>query len=93
MIRPSAETLLITLSSDAEFTLDGNVFTNNRLNRIMIQGSGLDSGREHVEISANAFNGNAGPFPEIEIVNVHTVNIRSNAFYCKLLWFQIKTPK
>ncbi|XP_055305282.1 uncharacterized protein LOC129569986 isoform X1 [Sitodiplosis mosellana] len=81
IIRPSAETLLITLSSDAEFTLDANVFTNNRLNRIMIQGSGLDSGREHVEISSNAFNGNGGPFPEIEIVNVHTVNIRSNAFY------------
>lgn len=49
----------------------------------MIQGSGLDSGREHVEISTNAFNGNDGPFPEIEIVNVHTVNIRSNAFYRK----------
>ncbi|XP_031628449.1 uncharacterized protein LOC116344162 [Contarinia nasturtii] len=81
MIQPSAETLLITLSSDAEFTLDGNVFKNNRLNRIMIQGSGFDTGREHVEIKANAFSGNFGPFPEIEIVNVHTVNIRSNAFY------------
>lgn len=83
MIRASAETLLITLSSDAEFRLDGNVFENNRLNRIMIQGNGPDVGREHVEIGANAFNGNTGPFPEIEIVNVHTVILHSNAFYCK----------
>lgn len=53
----------------------------------MIQGSGLHTGREHVEIKANAFTGNLGPFPEIEIVNVHTVNIQSNAFYRKLLFF------
>lgn len=81
-IQASAETLLITLSSDAEFQLDGNVFEKNRLNRIMIQGRGPDFGQEHVEISANAFNGNAGPFPEIEILNVHTVILHSNAFYC-----------
>lgn len=83
MIRLPAETLLITLASDAEFQLDGNVLTNNRLNRIKIQGSGMESGREHVEIRSNAFNGNAGPFPEIEIVNIYSVEIHSNAFYCK----------
>lgn len=82
MIRSSAETLLITLSPDAEFTLDGNVLVNNRLNRIMIQGSGTNYGREHVEINPFAFNGNTGPFPEIEIANVYSVNIRPNAFYC-----------
>lgn len=83
MINSSAETLLITLSSDAEFQLDGNVFENDRLNRIMIQGRGPSFGQEHVEINANAFNGNTGPFPEIEIVNVHTVILHSNAFYCE----------
>lgn len=80
MIRSSAETLLIKLSSDAEFRLGANVFTNNRLNRIKIEGK---LGREHVEIGTKAFYGNSGPFPEIEIVNVHTVIIRSNAFYSK----------
>lgn len=43
----------------------------------------MESGREHVEIHANAFNGNAGPFPEIELVNIYSVEIHSNAFYCK----------
>lgn len=83
MIRSSAETLLIKLSSDAEFRLGANVFTNNRLNRIKIEGSNPKLGREHVEIGTKAFYGNSGPFPEIEIVNVHTVIIRSNAFYSK----------
>lgn len=82
MIQSSAEKLLITLSSDAEFTLDGNVLTQNQLNRIMIQGSGLE-GREHVEFKSQAFNDNSGPFPEIEIVNINTVIIRPNAFFCK----------
>lgn len=86
-IRATAETLLITLSSDAKFQLDGNVFENNRLNRIMIQGKGPDFGREQVEINTNAFNGNAGPFPEIEIINVHTVVLHSNAFYCEYFRF------
>lgn len=84
LIRPAAEALLIKLSRNAEFRLGGNVLTDNYLNRVMIQGNGMNSG-EHVEISSNAFHGNTGPFPEIEIVNVHTVIIRSNAFYSKFL--------
>lgn len=32
-------------------------------------------------IDTNAFHGLAGPFPEIEIVNVHTVFIQPRAFY------------
>lgn len=43
----------------------------------------MASGREHVEIHSNAFNGNSGPFPEIELVNIYSVEIHSNAFYCK----------
>lgn len=70
------------MSSNAEFRIGGNVFTENHLNRVMIQGNGLNS-HEIAEIDANAFQGNAGPFPEIDIVNVHTVIIRSNAFYRK----------
>lgn len=53
----------------------------------MIQGKGPDFGREQVEINTNAFNGNAGPFPEIEIINVHTVVLHSNAFYCEYFRF------
>lgn len=63
-----------------DFHLDGNALANNRLNRIRIQGSGGD---EIVEIKTNAFYRNAGPFPEIEIVNVGSVNIFSYAFYRK----------
>lgn len=59
------------------------MLAKNRLNRILIQGSGTESGREHVEINSYAFNGNDGPFPEIEIVNVYSVEIHSNAFYRK----------
>lgn len=92
-MRSSAETLLIHLSGDAEFRLDGNVFKGNRLNRIMIQGTGSRSGREHVEIGTNAFNGNAGPFPEIDIVNVHTVVIRPNSFYCEFFLHMLKQLK
>lgn len=72
--------MLITLESGVDFHFDGNILSNNRLNRIKIQGTGAD---EHVEIRGNAFYGNMGPFPEIEIVNVGSVNILSNAFYRK----------
>lgn len=73
--------MLITLASGTDFKLDGNVLTENRLNRIKIQGSDMDSG--HVEIAKNAFNNNSGPFPDIEIVNVESVIIQSHAFYRK----------
>lgn len=89
LIRPAAEALLIKLSRNAEFRLDGNVLADNSLNRVMIQGNGMHSD-EHVEISSNAFYGNSGPFPKIDIVNVHTVIIRSNAFYSKFCEFSYK---
>lgn len=90
-MRPSADTLLIHLSSNSELRLDGNVFEGNRLNRIMIQGT--KSGHEHVEISSNAFYGNRGMFPEIDIVNIHTVVLRSKSFYSKFLKFLNKQKK
>lgn len=49
MFAPTVEPLLVTFSSDADLTVDANVITNNRLNWIVTQGSGLDSGREHIE--------------------------------------------
>lgn len=58
-----------------------NSFNQNRLNRVLIEGSKW--GREQVEVDTKAFNGMAGPFPEIEIANVHTVFIHPKAFYSK----------
>lgn len=76
---PQADTLLIKLSSDSKFQLRSNSFNQNRLNRVLIEGSKW--GREQVVIDTNAFHGLAGPFPEIEIVNVHTVFVQPKAFY------------
>lgn len=56
------------------------MFANNRINRISVEGS-YPKGQEQLEINSKAFFGNNGPFPEIEIKNVHTVLIQANAFY------------
>lgn len=68
------------LSQKAGLRIDENMFVNNKINRISIQGT-HPYGQEHLEISSKAFHGNTGPFPEIEIRNVHTVLIQTNAFY------------
>lgn len=80
-VHPSATSILIKLAMDAEFQLEGHVFAGNSLNRITIEGTGSRNGREIVEIHTNAFYGNSGPFPEIDIVNVHSVVIQKGSFF------------
>lgn len=83
---PNTTTLVhIRLSQNAGLRIDENMFASNRINRISINGT-YPHGEEHLEISPRAFYGNNGPFPEIEIKNVHTVLIQANAFYRKSLW-------
>lgn len=78
-IIPDASLIIIKLESNAEFRLDGNMFAGNPLNRITIQGNK----RETVEISPHAFYGTRGPYPEIDIINVHSVVIHNNSFFGK----------
>lgn len=80
-VHTSATSILIKLSADAEFRLEGHMFAGNNLNRITIEGTGSRSGREMVEIRSNAFYGNSGPFPEIDILNVHSVFIQNGSFF------------
>lgn len=76
----------INLSQNAALRIDENMFAGNRINRISIRGS-RPKAMEHLEIGTRAFYGNNGPFPEIEIANVHTVLIQANAFYRKSCLF------
>lgn len=81
---PNSTTLVhIRLSQSSGLRIDENMFATNRINRISISGT-HPHGEEHLEISSKAFHGNNGPFPEIEIKNVHTVLIQANAFYRKI---------
>lgn len=73
----------INLSQNTALRIDENMFAGNRINRISIRGS-HPKGLEHLEIGTKAFYGNNGPFPEIEIANVHTVLVQANAFYRKI---------
>lgn len=86
---PNSTTLVhLRLSHNAGLRIDENMFMTNRINRISIQGTYPHS-EEHLEFNSRAFFGNNGPFPEIEIKNVHTVLIQANAFYRKFIKFYL----
>lgn len=67
----------------ATLRLSKDFFVKNKINKIQIEGQ--PNGTENVEIETNAFVGNDGPFPQIDIVNCHTVVLRKNAFHGKFL--------
>lgn len=81
-IPKAATSLRIRLSDEAQLRIDEDFFYHNTVNRISIQGDehAWQSSRTQVEVGPEAFKGNNGPFPEIEISNLFTVVIRTKAF-------------
>ncbi|XP_037029610.1 uncharacterized protein LOC119069622 [Bradysia coprophila] len=78
-ITRSTTSLLIKLKHPkSALRFDSNFFDNNNINRILIECPA--DNRVQIEVTANAFVGNEGPFPEIDIVNCFAIVLRSNAF-------------
>lgn len=80
-VNPSATSILIKLSADAQFMLDGRMFDGSNLNRISIEGTGSRKPHGTVEIHSMAFYGIRAPFPEIDILNVHSAVIQNGSFF------------
>lgn len=81
-IPKAATSLRIRLSDDTQLRIDEDFFYQNTVNRISIQGDAgaWQKSRTQVEVGPEAFKGNNGPFPEIEISNIFAVVIRTRAF-------------
>lgn len=81
-IPKTATSFRIRLSGDAQLRIDEDFFYHNTVNRISIEGDAAawQSSRTQVEVGPEAFKGNNGPFPEIEISNLFTVVLRTKAF-------------
>lgn len=75
----STTSLLLKLKHPkSSLRLDSKFFDNNNINRILIECPA--DNRVQIEVTANAFVGNGGPFPEIDIVNCFAIVLRSYAF-------------
>lgn len=78
-ITRSTTSLFIKLKHPkSSLRFDPKFFDNNNINRILIECP--TDNRVQIEVTANAFVGNEGPFPEIDIVNCFAIVLRSNAF-------------
>lgn len=77
-IPENARTLRINLAPHAQLQMRENLFKNNKLNRVSIDGNQLY--KQQVDLDSFAFHNNKGLFPEIEVKNVHSLHIRGNAF-------------
>lgn len=78
-ITRSTTSLLIKLKHPkSSLRFDSKFFDNNNINRILIECPA--NNRAQIEVAANAFVGNKGPFPEIDVVNCFAIVLRSNAF-------------
>ncbi|KAJ6639216.1 hypothetical protein Bhyg_11958 [Pseudolycoriella hygida] len=78
-ITRSTTSLLIKIKHPrSALRFDPKFFDNNNINRILIECPA--DNRVQIEVTANAFVGNDGPFPEIELVNCFAIVLRSNAF-------------
>lgn len=78
-ITRSTTSLLIKLKNPkSSLRFDSKFFDNNKINRILIECPA--DNRVQIEVTANAFVGNSGPLPEIDIVNCFAIVLRSYAF-------------
>lgn len=78
VIPQKAIALTIKLAPNTNLQLKRGFLQNRTINQLLIEGN-MNVG-EQVEIDSGAFDGNRGPFPQIEIINCHSVVLRSGAF-------------
>ncbi|XP_055846453.1 uncharacterized protein LOC129912281 isoform X2 [Episyrphus balteatus] len=78
LIPRKATSLIIKLAPDTSLRMERGLLRDSHINRLLIEGNMIDG--EQVEIGSGAFEGNLGPFPDIQIVNCHSVILRSTAF-------------
>ncbi|XP_055913954.1 uncharacterized protein LOC129947429 isoform X2 [Eupeodes corollae] len=78
LIPDIATSLIIKLAPDTSLRMERGLLQNSKINRLLVMGNMIDG--EQIEIGSGAFEGNRGPFPEIEIVNCQSVILRSSAF-------------
>lgn len=67
----------LQLTDQTQFQLQDGIFTDNRVNRIVIKGAG---GNDQVELTSYAFRGNQAGYPDIQILGVCSVFVRKHAF-------------
>ncbi|XP_037938855.1 uncharacterized protein LOC119671986 [Teleopsis dalmanni] len=72
-----ATSVTIHLAVRTNFRLEAGFFSESRVNSLRIEGTNSD---DQVEITSEAFSGNDGPYPDIQINNVQTVFVRKQAF-------------
>ncbi|XP_055389677.1 uncharacterized protein LOC129618741 [Condylostylus longicornis] len=73
------KSFIIKLSTHTQFRIDEGLFENNLINSIRVEGIS-DESNSQIEISQNSLKGNNGPYPEITIVDVGTVILRTDSF-------------
>lgn len=78
IIPPMANALIVKLAPDTNLRMERGLLQSSRINRLLIEGNMIDG--EQVEIGSGLFEGNGGPYPDIEIINCHSVILRSSAF-------------
>lgn len=78
-----AKSLNIQLNAGPRLIISSKQFENSLLNHVLIRGNYNGSGtgnKDHVEFLAKAFCLNNGTYPELQVVNVHTVVFHSQTF-------------
>lgn len=80
-----AKSLNIHLTTSPRLIISSKQFENSLLNHVLIRGnynggSGNGNIKHHVEFLARAFCLNNGTYPQLEVVNVHTVVFHSQTF-------------
>ncbi|XP_034489640.1 uncharacterized protein LOC117793435 isoform X2 [Drosophila innubila] len=80
MVPPIITGMEIQLTDRTQLQLHGGLFRENRVNRFVVKGANGANGNDQVELTHNAFGGNLGGYPDIQILGVNSVFVRDHAF-------------